>query len=140
MKELEQIAFGTCAQCKVAGQLFGVGYCAHCHIGHLESRVKAQAQVIDEERKRPIDMLLFCPRCQKQHVDAPEPDKGWDNPPHATHTCKFCGLNWRPSNAITNGVAQIPAQEAKHSDRIMASFPATRCKNSIPGCDCGATT
>jgi hypothetical protein len=49
---LEQIAFGTCSQCKVAGQLFGVGYCAHCHIGHLECRVKAQQQVVSEANER----------------------------------------------------------------------------------------
>lgn len=36
-------------QCKVHGQLFGVGYCAHCHIGHLECRVKALQQLAGNE-------------------------------------------------------------------------------------------
>lgn len=71
----------------------------------------------------PIDMLMFCPRCQMQHVDAPEPEKGWTNPPHATHTCKGCGLNWRPSNALTNGVAGLSSQEAKHVERFVATDP-----------------
>lgn len=71
----------------------------------------------------PIDMLLFCPRCQQQHIDAPEPEKGWTNPPHATHTCKFCGLNWRPSNDLTNGVRFIEVQEGKHLERINAAHP-----------------
>ena len=42
---LPQVSFATCAQCKVWGQLFGAGYCAHCHIGHLETRIKALVAV-----------------------------------------------------------------------------------------------
>ena len=83
-----------------------------------------RAATLPADESTPIDMLLFCPRCVKQHVDAPEPESGWTNPPHATHTCKFCGLNWRPSNALTNGVATIVQQEVKHAERIAASFPA----------------
>lgn len=29
----------------------------------------------------PIPMVLFCPRCHAQHVDAADPANGWDNPP-----------------------------------------------------------
>jgi len=71
----------------------------------------------------PIDMLLFCPRCQMQHIDAPQPEQGWTNPPHATHTCQGCGLIWRPSNALTNGAATIEQLEPKHAERIAASHP-----------------
>ena len=86
----------------------------------------------------PIDMLLFCPRCGLQHVDAPDPELGpddaefgmrehrenrWTNPPHATHTCHGCGLNWRPSNANTNGVGTLPVAEEKHRERMKASDP-----------------
>lgn len=53
------------------------------------------------ERAAPIDMVLFCPNCGKQHVDAPEPDLGpskdgsgdmplWSNPPHRSHLCHDC--------------------------------------------------
>jgi hypothetical protein len=73
------------------------------------------------EKSPPIDMLLFCPRCGEQHIDAPKGD--WTNPPHATHTCQHCGLLWRPSNALTNGAAIIPAGEAKHVERIAATWP-----------------
>lgn len=84
------------------------------------------------EPDEPIDMLLFCPRCQKKHVDAPEPATGWTNPPHATHTCKFCGLNWRPSNALTNGVAAIDCLEPKHAERIAASVLSFHARPDTP--------
>lgn len=65
----------------------------------------------------PIDMVLHCPRCGTQHVDAPEPavehDMGavefpaWDNPPHKSHLCHACGCIWRPADVPTNGVAEL---------------------------------
>lgn len=71
----------------------------------------------------PIPMLLYCPRCEKQHIDAPEPEKQWSNPPHATHTCKGCGLLWRPSNRNTTGIEKLEASEEKHEERIKATEP-----------------
>jgi len=56
----------------------------------------------------PIDMVLFCPRCGEQHIDAPDertPD--WTNPPHKSHLCHACGCIWRPADVPTNGVAAI---------------------------------
>ena len=29
-----------------------------------------------------IDMVLHCPKCGTQHIDEPEPENDWDNPPH----------------------------------------------------------
>jgi hypothetical protein len=54
-----------------------------------------------------IDMILPCPKCGLQHVDAPEPENGWDNPPHKSHLCHGCGTIFRPADVPTNGVAQI---------------------------------
>jgi len=54
-----------------------------------------------------IPLLLFCPMCGTQHVDAPEPEKGWDNPPHRSHLCHLCHHIWRPSDWFTAGVAAI---------------------------------
>jgi hypothetical protein len=76
-----------------------------------------------ERSPAPVPMLLFCPRCRMQHVDKPDPASGWTNPPHATHTCAYCQLLWRPSNVNTVGVLTIEALEPKHVDRIQASFP-----------------
>lgn len=55
----------------------------------------------------PIDLLLFCPECGAQHVDAPEPATGWTNPPHRSHLCHTCGAVWRPADVPTNGVEAI---------------------------------
>jgi len=65
----------------------------------------------------PVDMVLFCPACGLQHVDAPEPAVktaldpngvlGWPNPPHRSHLCHGCGYIWRPADVPTNGVKAI---------------------------------
>lgn len=55
----------------------------------------------------PIDMLIFCPECSAQHVDKPEPDRGWNNPPHRSHLCHRCGEIWRVADVPTNGVAAL---------------------------------
>lgn len=53
----------------------------------------------------PINMLLWCPQCNAQHIDAPS--EGWDNPPHRSHLCHECGCIWRPADVPTNGVAEV---------------------------------
>lgn len=57
----------------------------------------------------PVPMLLWCPApgCGAQHIDAPEPETGWTNPPHRSHTCHACGAIWRPADFTTTGVAAI---------------------------------
>jgi hypothetical protein len=55
----------------------------------------------------PIPMVLHCPSCSAQHVDAPEPETGWTNPPHRSHLCGVCGCVWRPSDLRTVGVEAI---------------------------------
>ncbi len=53
----------------------------------------------------PVPMVLHCPRCRLQHIDAPDertPD--WQNPPHRSHLCHGCGLIWRPADVPTIGV------------------------------------
>lgn len=53
----------------------------------------------------PIPMLLWCPKCNAQHID--EPSEGWDNPPHRSHLCHACGCIWRPADVATTGVKDI---------------------------------
>lgn len=83
-----------------------------------------------EARKKlaaPIDMILHCPACGAQHIDAPMTDAQycerlhesswwelggdkparWTNPPHRSHLCAACGHTWRPADVATNGVATI---------------------------------
>ncbi|MBR8189140.1 hypothetical protein [Burkholderia vietnamiensis] len=75
----------------------------------------------DKPVSAPIPMLLFCPRCGEQHIDAPEPADAdidvdgtvitatseWTNPPHRSHLCHACGIVWRPADVATVGVATI---------------------------------
>ena len=97
----------------------------------------------------PIDMILHCPSCGKQHVDAPDEVKGvhrpeewgspkqltcscgnpdpnhvWENPPHRSHLCHGCGNIWRPADVPTNGVLHI--QTSGKNDNIRFS------RNAIP--------
>ncbi|MBR8409787.1 hypothetical protein [Burkholderia cenocepacia] len=77
------------------------------------------SRTVAAQQPEPIDMLLFCPKCGEQHVDAPEKpylaDTGhntsvniaWTNPPHRSHLCHACGTIWRPADVPTNGVAFI---------------------------------
>jgi hypothetical protein len=55
----------------------------------------------------PIDMVLICPNCGTQHIDQPQPEKNWDNPPHRSHECHHCDWVWRPADVPTNGVEKI---------------------------------
>lgn len=63
----------------------------------------------------PIDMILFCPVCGFIHVDAPEPETGWMNPPHKSHKCHQCEHVWRPADVPTNGVLNIKTRGAGDS-------------------------
>lgn len=53
----------------------------------------------------PIDIVLHCPACGLQHIDAPTP--GWTNEPHRSHLCHGCGHIWRPADVPTNGVPAV---------------------------------
>lgn len=67
----------------------------------------------------PIDMLLFCPKCGEQHVDAPDDlTLDWTNPPHKSHLCHECGHVWRPCDKPTNGAAEIKTSGAKDGSPI----------------------
>lgn len=74
----------------------------------------------------PIDMVLHCPACGLQHIDAPEARKfpafgpgmdvePWTNPPHRSHLCHGCGHTWRPADVPTNGVAAVTTTGSKDS-------------------------
>lgn len=77
-----------------------------------------------QRQSAPVDMLLFCPHCGEQHIDAARPNicqecgahkvscgcpafVAWMNPPHKSHRCEMCNHVWRPADIPTNGVMQI---------------------------------
>lgn len=63
--------------------------------------------ILDRKASAPIPMILFCPQCHVQHIDAPDPAVGWDNPPHRSHECSKCSTIWRPADVPTTGVSTI---------------------------------
>ena len=90
------------------------------------------------EASAPIDMVLFCPKCGVQHIDAPEgqfyPGHTaeesaavneyyglWNNPPHRSHLCHGCGHIWRPADVATNGVKAVKTQGKADSPRAAPS-------------------
>lgn len=58
-----------------------------------------------ERLAKPVPMILHCPLCKAQHIDAATAT--WANPPHRTHECQHCGNLWRPSNTATTGVETL---------------------------------
>lgn len=88
----------------------------------------------------PIDMLLHCPACGMQHIDAPEPHllgavdlTTWHNPAHRSHLCHGCGHIWRPADVPTNGVAAVKTK-GKADSPI-----AARASQPTPAQDAAAT-
>ncbi|MGN8062757.1 hypothetical protein ACTJK4_13955 [Ralstonia sp. 22111] len=82
---------------------------------------------------KPVDMVLLCPNCGMQHVDAVETGTAlsrsgldtltetevvtWSNPPHRSHMCHSCGHQWRPADVATNGVAELKTKGKNDSPR-----------------------
>lgn len=48
-------------------------------------------------------MILYCPKCEKQHVDKGE----WETKLHRTHLCEYCAHEWQPSAKYTVGVEDM---------------------------------
>lgn len=82
----------------------------------------------------PIPMILYCPACGTQHVDAAESpgEDGmmpvWENPPHRTHKCGVCEMTWRPADVPTIGVAQL---KTRGTDDKWTSQPSVVANHAL---------
>lgn len=91
---------------------------------------KAYQRGVADARSQPLDMVLHCPNCGEQHIDAPEGERDlavaridedspepslWTNPPHRSHLCAHCGHTWRPADVKTNGVKAVKTAGKKDS-------------------------
>ena len=79
-------------------------YCVPRPFAICEALEAARATA-EQSDTAPIEMVLYCPNCGTQHIDAPDdrtPD--WSNPPHRSHLCHECGAIWRPADVATVGV------------------------------------
>lgn len=68
----------------------------------------------------PIDMLIFCPKCDTQHVDVKS--GAWRNPPHRSHLCCFCKHVWRVADVPTNGTLTLHSKGKADG----SPYPGTR--------------
>lgn len=107
-----QDAHGVCETCHGSGQVKAMTR----HLGPDDYGVEVTCGTCGGtgDRKTPLDMVLFCPECNTQHIDHPEPGwpfpprkQAWDNPPHRSHLCGACGHQWRPADVPTNGVQSV---------------------------------
>lgn len=69
----------------------------------LYSKLRCLRLELNDIKRRPIPMVLTCPNCRTQHVDAPD----HAGAPHRSHLCHCCGTIWRPADVPTVGVASI---------------------------------
>lgn len=89
----------------------------------------------------PIDMVLHCPACGMQHIDAPEEEEyedksgalrmkcDWTNPPHRSHLCHYCEWVWRPADVPTNGVQAVKTKGK--ADSPIAATPAPEAAPTV---------
>lgn len=98
-----------------------------------QRRVAAEAALRDAQQGgAPIDVVLYCPACGLQHIDAPDTNYDphyeghmiWDNPPHRSHLCHGCGHTWRPADVATNGAAAVKTKGKADSQFVGAAAPA----------------
>jgi len=105
--------------------------------------VKNVTEELTKREAKPIDMVLHCPACGLQHIDAPDyekpayfdasrgevitgpdrrPSEGlpWTNPPHRSHLCHNCGFIWRPADVATNGVLAVKTKGSADSELLIA--------------------
>lgn len=94
-------------------------------LGRAEAALFAAITPAAAPQAVPIPMVLHCPSCGLQHVDAPEPEAGWFNPPHRSHKCHGCGSVWRPADVATVGVARIATRGA--ADTLLAPGAGAGC-------------
>lgn len=86
-------------------------------IAELEARVAAlEAEAAESwRRKTPVDLVLHCPACGKQHLDVGE----FRTRVHRKHLCENtpdgpktgCGHLWVPHEYATRGVWQVGKAE-----------------------------
>jgi hypothetical protein len=87
----------------------------------------------------PIQMILHCPACGVQHIDAPdERTEAWGNPPHRSHLCHGCGHIWRPADVATEGVAAIQTRGSNDSPAASLS-PLCGAQHAESGKEGGLT-
>lgn len=98
-RDVEQVAAALADACHAGGLADTYYRCADDALERIARRLG-----VAQTPPHPIPMVLHCPVCTEQHIDAAEPETGWTNPPHKSHLCHWCGTVWRPADVPTTGV------------------------------------
>ncbi len=101
----------------------------------LDAALAALDKAVAPEQAAPIPMLLFCPQCGHQHVDAPEPESGWTNPPHTSHLCANCKCVWRQADVPTDGVARLATYGSRDTWGVKQSPPIEQAAQEGAACE-----
>jgi len=120
-------------------------YCSRCGQKGHHPQCPPRREGIDLlslSEQLPIPMILYCPVCQMQHIDAPNPEIGWEDPPHKSHECQGCKAVWRPCDLATTGVREL-ATRGKSDTWPMGKEPQAMPAAKMdapdgPVCWCGA--
>lgn len=120
-------------------------------VGRMRTYVDSDRASRAQAAPAPIDMVMHCPACGMQHIDASDAkecawpqcscadqvDRGciaqdisWTNPPHRSHLCHGCGHIWRPADVPTNGV-QAADPLAVPCIKLSATAQVRMCGNSV---------
>ena len=124
-----------------------------CRIAGLRAALNIRAAAPAPPAQEPIPMILHCPACGTQHIDAADEfrpvgectcrgedqceccaaneqlyrewlsEGPWTNPPHRSHLCHGCGHIWRPADAPTTGVEKIATRGKNDSPPVHAAQP-----------------
>ena len=81
----------------------------------MREDVTAHIKRIEADLAKPVELLIHCPRCLKQHVDTGE----FAKKPHKRHSCQYCGLLF----SVTKDLPNIGVQffEGCKNDELAAS-------------------
>lgn len=126
----------TCKHgCLEAGRCLGTEY----KLNHAEKDLRERETMLLADMQKwevmpsPVDMVLYCPQCNAQHVDGPT--LTWTNPPHRSHLCAACGTIWRPADVPTNGVDEVKTR-GKDDTWPNINPVCTNCDTPVPpGCN-----
>lgn len=106
MEQGQPMKFSDAVTTRIRNEAFNAGFsdnaaCLALASLTAEDLVQALATSVPPP---PLPMLLWCPECNKRHIDCGE----FAIKEHHTHACQSCGHVWRPAIVSTVGVQFLP--------------------------------
>lgn len=72
-------------------------------------KTKCECDWCIDPETRPLPVVITCPECGEEHVDAVDPVTGidWSKRKHHEHQCSVCKYLWTPALIPTVGVKSL---------------------------------